>query len=140
ARMGGGLVRNPLALLPLLGLILVGLSLTAGGCDTEAAGVKSVVKAYYDAVAQGDGQEQVALWVPDRRENATREAEAWARRDKEGLNLTEVHVDSGPAGDQRIVHVTLSIEDKARTGKRRYESRVLLMQLVDGKWLIRDVR
>lgn len=138
--MGGAPARSSLVFLVLLCLILVGLSVTAGGCDTQVGGVKETIQAYYDGIARGDKQAEMALWMSDRQEEAAREADAWAQRDKDGLKADEVHVDSGPAGDQRIVHLTISIDDKARPGKRRYESKVLLLQQSGDKWRIRDAR
>ena len=119
---------------------LAALMLLTSGCDAEEAGVKAAVNAYYDAVARGDAPGQVARWLPERRAEAAQAAALWARRDKDALKLDEVHVDTGPAADQRVVHVTLSTDDKARPGKRRYESRVLLVQSVQDGWRIRDVR
>lgn len=132
--------RNPLVFLALLGLILVGLSLTAGGCDAEAGGVKATVKGYYDAVARGDREGQAALWLPDRQGEAAVEAQAWGLRDKAGSKLAEVHISDGPAGDQRLVHATLSLEDSAQAGQRRYESQTLLLQRLEREWRIRDAR
>lgn len=138
--MGGIRARYSLPFLGLFCLILIGLSVTAGGCDTQADAVKGLTNAYYDDVVKGDVHAQESLWVPDRQDEAARDAQAWAQRDKEGLKLSELHVSDGPAADQRIVHVTVSVDDKARPGRKRYESKTLLVQLVNGKWLIRDVR
>lgn len=102
--------------------------------------MEALARGYYEAVARGDSQGQAALWLADRQEEAAREALAWARRDKEGFKLDRVHVSEGPVGDQRLVHITLSLEDKARPGTRRYESKVLLVELAGGEWRIRDVR
>ncbi len=138
--MRGDRTRSSLAVFVLLCAVIVGLSLMAGGCDPQASGVKETVNAYYDAIGRGDKDAEVALWMPDRQDEAQAQANAWASRDRQGLKLDEVHVDSGPAGDQRIVHVTLSIDDKARPGRRRYETKTLLMQQQGDRWLIRDER
>ncbi|MDP2660096.1 MAG: hypothetical protein Q8R28_05155 [Dehalococcoidia bacterium] len=132
--------RSSAAALVLFSLILVGLSATAGGCDSQADGAKSTVNAFYDAVVRGDRMAEIALWTPDRQDQGASDADAWAKRDKEALKLEEVHIDSGPADDQRLAHITLSIDDKARPGKRRYESRVLLLQQMTVGWRIRDER
>lgn len=121
-------------------LVLVALSVITAGCDTDSGPIKATVKAYYDAVIAGAREAQLAQWLPDRQADATREVDAWSRRDRQGLNLTEAHISDGPASDQRLVHVTLSLDDRARPGVRRYESKVLLMQLVEGGWRIRDLR
>lgn len=136
----GNTGRQSILFLTFMGLILAGLSLTAGGCDAEADAAKTAVKAYYDAVARADRESQIAQWLPDRQAEAAREADAWSKRDKDGLKLTEVHVSDGPAGDQRIAHVTIATNDKARPGRTRYESKVLLLQQAARAWLVRDAR
>lgn len=123
-----------------LALVLVALSVITSGCDTDSGPIKATVKAYYDAVIAGAREAQLAQWLPDRQADAAREVDAWSRRDRQGLNLTDVHISDGPASDQRLVHVTLSLDDRARPGVRRYESKVLLMQSVEGRWRIRDLR
>lgn len=132
--------RRPLAYVILLGLILAGFSLTAAACDAKADTVKQTVNAYYDAVIRSDRDAETKLWAPDRQTESSREAAAWAQREKRGLKLDEVHVDDGPTSDQRIVHATISTDDQARPGKRRYESKVLILQQSGSDWRIKDVR
>lgn len=136
----GSPARKSLLVLTLLSLLLAGLALAGGGCEGEPGEVKATVNAYYGAVVRGDREAQIAQWLTDRRAEATREADAWSKRDKDGFKVTEVHSDAGPAGDQRLVHVTISTNDKARPGKQRYESKTLLVQQVQGEWRIRDAR
>ena len=138
--MGRHRTRSSLAFFVLLGAVIAGLSIMAGGCDAQADSVKETTKAYYDAIDRGDKHAAIMLWMPDRQDEAQAEANAWAGRDRQALTLDEVHVDSGPAGDQRIVHATLSFDDKARPGRRRYESKTLLVQQVGDRGLIRDER
>ncbi len=135
-----GWFRTPLASMVLFSLVLAGLSAMAGGCDSQAEGAKSTVNAFYDAVVRGDKGAELALWAPDRQDQAASNADAWAKRDKEALKLEEVHIDPGPADDQRLGHITISIDDKARPGKRRYMSQTLLLQQTPAGWRIRDER
>lgn len=135
----GGRGRKSLLFLVLLSLVLVGLSLTAGGCDDDG-GVKATVNAYYDAVIKGDKAGQIAQWLPDRQAEADREADAWTARDKDGLKIAELHVTDGPTGDQRLVHLTIASNDKARPGRLRYETRTLLVQQGPGGWRILDAK
>lgn len=138
--MGGVSIRHSLGAFVLLGFILIGLSLMAGGCEAQAEGLKEDVVSYYEAVARDDMLGVMSFWAPDRQAEARREAEIWERKDKQGLKLDDVHVDYGPSDDQRIVHLTLSTDDKARPGKRRYETKVLLVQRFGTEWKIRDLR
>ena len=135
-----GLFRNSAAALALFSLILVGLSATAGGCDSQADGAKSTVNSFYSAVVRGDRGAEIALWTPDRQGQGASDADAWAKRDKENLKLEEVHIDPGPAEDQRLAHITISMDDKARPGRRRYQTQTLLLQQTAAGWRIRDER
>ena len=135
-----GSFRNSAAALALFSLILVGLSATAGGCDTQADGAKATVNAFYVAVVKGDKGAVIALWAPDRQEQGASDADAWAKRDKENFRVDEVHIDPGPAEDQRLAHITISMDDKARPGRRRYQTQTLLLQQTPAGWRIRDER
>lgn len=138
--MGAQSGRRPLPATILFLVLIAGLSLASVACDPEEESVKQMLSGYYQAIVRNDKPAEVSFWMADRQTEATREADAWASRDRQGFELSEIHVDSGPASDQRIVHVTISTDDKARPGKRRYETRVLLLQRAGADWLIRDVR
>ena len=103
--------------------------------DADAQAIEATLLGYYGAVIQEDLAAQTAFWTAARQEEAARQAQAWAKRSKEGLKAADFHVEDTPVVGLKIVHYDLRVKDRNLP-----ESKAALLENDGGAWRLRDIR
>ena len=96
--------------------------------------IEEVIRAYYQAVGRDDVDTQASFWVLSRQNEAIKQAQAWTKRSKDGLQPSSFHVEST---QERLkeVHYSLVVKDR-----KIPEEKAALMEYVNGVWRFRELR
>ena len=96
--------------------------------------IEEVIRAYYQAVGRDDVDTQASFWVLSRQNEAIKQAQAWTKRSKDGLQPSSFHVEST---QERLkeVHYSLVVKDR-----KIPEEKAALMEYVNGEWRFRELR